>query len=118
VTLFTSLRRRRIEFAVLSALGLGRRQVLALLTFEFALTAAIGIGIGAVLGNVVSRVMLSFLNVTETGQKVTPPFVLVTNWTEIGAALGCLVVVVFAGIFMAARVYTSGSASTVLRGTD
>jgi len=118
VSLYTSLRRRRVEFAVMAALGLGRHKVFAMLAFEYAAVAVIGAGAGLVLGLGISRLMLSFLDVTPTGDKVVPPFVLVTNWDMIGAALGCLSLVVIASILLASRSYTSASESTVLRNTE
>ena len=118
VSLYTSLRRRRVEFAVMAALGLGRRKVFAMLAFEYAAVAVIGAGAGLVLGLGISRLMLSFLEVTPNGDKVVPPFVLVTNWGMIGAALGCLSLLVIASILLASRSYTSASESTVLRNTE
>jgi FtsX-like permease family len=118
VSLYTSLRRRRIEFAVMGALGLGRSRVFAMLAFEYAVMAAIGAGAGLWLGLGISRLMLSFLDVTPSGDKVVPPYVLVTNWTMIGAALGCLALIVLGSIAVAARSYTSASESAVLRNTE
>jgi len=118
VTLFNSLRRRRLEFAVMTTLGLGRRRVFGLLVFEFAIVSAVGAAIGVALGLGVSRLMLSFLSVTETGEKVQPPFVLVTNWAVLGVALGALAVIVAFSIALAARLFTAGSPGSVLREAD
>jgi hypothetical protein len=115
VTLFNSLRRRQLEFAVMTTLGLGRRRVFGLLVFEFAIVSAVGAAIGVVLGLGVSRFMMSFLSVTETGEKVQPPFVLVTNWSVLGIALGALAVIVALSIALAAWLFTAGSPATVLR---
>ncbi len=118
VSLYTSLRRRRIEFAVMGALGLGRFKVFAMLAFEYATMAAIGAFAGLWLGLGISRLMLSFLDVTPNGDKVVPPFVLVTNWSVIGAALGCLTLIIMASLALAARSYTTASQSSVLRNTE
>jgi putative ABC transport system permease protein len=118
VSLYASLQRRRIEFAVMSALGLGRTRVFLLLAFEFTVVTAIGAVAGLGLGLGISRLMLSFLEVTETGSKVVPPFVLVTNWAIIGVALGCLGAIVAACIAIGVRIFTAGSASAVLRVTE
>jgi len=115
VTLFNSLRRRRLEFAVMTTLGLGRRRVFGMLVFEFAIVSIVGAAIGVALGLGVSRLMLSFLSVTETGEKVQPPFVLVTNWAVLGVALGLLAAIVALSIALAARLFTAGSPGAVLR---
>lgn len=118
VSLYTSLRRRRVEFAVMAALGLGRAKVFAMLAFEYAAVAVVGAGAGLWLGLGISRLMLSFLDVTPSGNKVVPPFVLVTNWSMIGAALGGLALLVVASIAIASRSYTAASESAVLRNTE
>ncbi len=115
VTLFNSLRRRQLEFAVMTTLGLGRRRVFAMLVFEFAVVSAVGAAIGVVLGLGVSRLMLSFLSVTETGEKVQPPFVLVTNWAVLAVSLGALALIVAVSVALAARLFTAASPGAVLR---
>lgn len=118
VSLFSALRRRRVEFAVMSALGLGRGRVFAMLAFEYGTVTLIGAVAGVWLGIGISRIMLSFLDVTATGDKVLPPFVLQTNWSFIAAALAALAAVVAAAIGMAGRSYTTGAQAGVLRNTE
>jgi putative ABC transport system permease protein len=118
VSLFSALRRRRVEFAVMSALGLGRGRVFTMLAFEYGTVTLIGAVAGVWLGIGISRIMLSFLNVTATGDKVVPPFVLQTNWGIIAGALAALAAVVAVGIALAGRSYTAGAQAGVLRNTE
>jgi len=118
VALYTSFNRRRVEFAVMAALGIGRGRLLAMLACEYGVLAAIAAAAGVWLGLGISRVMLSFLTLTESGAKVVPPFVLVTNWRLIGVALACLAVIVIGSLLLAARAYAHDPEGTALRGLD
>ena len=88
VSLWMAIQRRRVEFAVLGAIGLTRRQVMAVLGLEYAIVGVAGVAAGVLVGQFVGRRMLSFLDVTEAGLPVEPGFVLQTEWTFVivGAA--------------------------------
>lgn len=92
LSLWTTVQRRRTEFAVLRAMGLSRRQILAQLSMEYTVVAVLGIAVGVYLGVLVGRRMLSFLDVTATGEQVEPGFILQTDWTFV--ALGAVAVIV------------------------
>ncbi len=92
LSLWTTVHRRRTEFAVLRAMGLSRRQILAQLSMEYTVVAVLGIAVGVYLGVLVGRRMLSFLDVTATGEQVEPGFILQTDWTFV--ALGAVAVIV------------------------
>jgi hypothetical protein len=81
---------RHLEFAVLRTLGFSWRQIIYLVCFEQVLVIGLGMGIGTLLGNRLSRIMMPFLQVTEKGETVVPPFVLVTDWRTIGIAYAIL----------------------------
>ena len=83
---------RHLEFAVLRTLGFSWRQIISLVCFEQILVIGLGMGIGTLLGNRLSRIMMPFLQVTEKGEAVVPPFVLVTDWTTIGIAYAILTI--------------------------
>ncbi|HZU76754.1 MAG TPA: ABC transporter permease, partial [Dehalococcoidia bacterium] len=117
-SLYASLQRRRIEFAVMAALGLRRRKVFALIAFEYTVVTAIGVATGLALGLAISRLMLSFLDSTANGTKVVPPFVLQTNWNALGVALGCLALIVAGSIAAGVRLFTDKAAGAVLRITE
>ena len=83
---YLAARGRHLEFAVLRTLGFSWRQIISLVCFEQVLVIGLGMGIGTLLGNRLSRIMMPFLQVTEKGETVVPPFVLVVDWRTIGIA--------------------------------
>jgi hypothetical protein len=91
-------RARATEFAVLRAVGVSRGEVLRAMFLEWAIVLALGAVVGAVVGRQVAEIMLRFLNVTETGSAVLPPFVLETSWGMLGLGLGALTGVVAASL--------------------
>ena len=73
--------RTRIELGFLQTLGLSTRQMVGLLGFEHFAVVAMGIALGTWAGLQMSRLMVSPLAVTEMGEPVLPPFVLMTDWS-------------------------------------
>ena len=115
VSLWTVVRRRRVEFAVLAAIGLTRRQALAALALEYAAVGAVGALAGAAAGLVVGRRMMAFLDVTEQGLPVEPGFTLQTEWGFVAAGAGAVAVVLVLALAAAARALTRGSEAAALR---
>lgn len=103
VSLWTAVHRRRVEFAVMRALGTSRGQVFRVLTLEYLVVIVIGLVGGAYLGLFVARRMLSFLNVTEGGRRVEPAFILQTDWVFVGASCGVVLIVFAAALLFAVR---------------
>ncbi len=68
------------ELGFLQSLGLSRFQLLALLSFEHLTVVAMGLTVGTWAGFQMSRLMVSPLAVSDVGQSIVPPFVLVTDW--------------------------------------
>jgi ABC-type antimicrobial peptide transport system permease subunit len=118
VTLIASVQRRRTEFAVMRALGVSRGQVFRLLAFEYALVAALGLLAGVYVGLVVGRRMLSFLNVTESGDRVVPPFILQTNWMMVGTAVGAVCLTFLLGMALSAGAIRRQPPGQALRQTE
>src|SRR3712207_9035203 len=75
--MLAAAQRRRTELALLRVAA--RRQLVTLLAVEYTLVAAVAVAGGVALGLAVTRRMLSFLAVTETGARVVPPFVIEVN---------------------------------------
>ena len=101
VTMVVGARRRATEFAVLRAVGASRGEILRALLLEWGVVLIAGGVIGALVGRQVAQIMLGFLNVTETGAPVVPPFELATAWGTLGVGLGILVGVVLASLIVA-----------------
>lgn len=115
VSLWMAVQRRRVEFAVLRALGLSRWQILGQLTLEYAVVAVLGLSTGTYLGQVVGRRMLSFLDVTEAGLPVEPSFVLETDWALVTGGLAAVVAVFVVALAIAVRVLARTSDAAALR---
>ena len=101
--LLSFARRAAQEVGSLQSIGLSRMQLLGLLGFEHLTIAAIGLGLGSWAGFQMSRLMVSPLAVTETGDPVVPPFVLTTDWGLMLATLGALVAVLLAALVVLNR---------------
>jgi ABC-type antimicrobial peptide transport system permease subunit len=111
-----AVRRRTLEFAVLRAIGSSGRQLLRALLLEWAVVLAGGVAIGLLLGRQIARTMLSFLEVTDQGARVLPPFELATDWLLLAAAVGLLAAL--AGtvtVLLWAGAMRLGAASTLRR---
>ncbi len=115
VSLWVAVTRRRVEFAILRAMGISRGQIFRLLALEYALVAIVGVVVGTYLGLVVGRQMLSFLDVTETGDRVEPSFVLQTEWSVVAGGAGAVAVVFAAALLIAVRVLSRTSDAQALR---
>lgn len=89
--LLTGVGRRRVEFAVARALGISRGQLLRMLSLEYGTVVVVGVVAGVAVGLFVSGQMLSFLEVSEAGDRVEPPFVLQTRWLVVAGAAGVVV---------------------------
>ena len=83
---YLSARSRQLEFAILRTLGFSLRQIIGLISLEQIFVIGTGMGIGTLLGMQLSTVMMPFLQITEMGQRVLPPFVQVVDWLTIGVA--------------------------------
>ena len=118
VTLVMAVQRRRTEFAVLRAMGVSTGQMFCLLGVEYGLVALIGVGAGVPLGLAVSRRMLSFLAVSESGQPVVPPFILQTDWPALGAAVTALALAFTAGMVLSLLAVLRQSPTQALRLTE
>ncbi|MCC6383173.1 MAG: FtsX-like permease family protein [Dehalococcoidia bacterium] len=116
VSLATAVRRRRVELAVVRAIGLSRAELVRMLALEYAAVFLVGVGVGVALGLFVSGEMLSFLEVTEAGDRVEPGFVLVTRWPVLAAGVAALGVVFALALGVVGRAAARRSAAEVLRG--
>jgi hypothetical protein len=90
-TMVLGARGRATEFAVLRAIGVAKPEILRALIMEWGIVLVVGTVIGGLVGREVARIMMRFLNVTESGAAVLPPFVLDTSWSTLGLGLGILV---------------------------
>ena len=74
-----------------------------------------GIGAGALMGMFVSDQMLSFLDVTETGERIEPAFILRTKWLIVGLGVGLVAAVFSVALWMASHAVGRGTEAAALR---
>ncbi|MCL6649997.1 MAG: hypothetical protein K6U89_16890 [Chloroflexi bacterium] len=94
------LQQRVVEFAILRTMGLAKWELAALIGFEQVFLIVVGIALGTVLGLQLGGLMLPFLELTEGGARVLPPFVITTEWRTVLPAYG-LLALFFAGTIAA-----------------
>jgi ABC-type lipoprotein release transport system permease subunit len=112
---YLSARGRHLEFAVLRTLGFSWKQIISLVCFEQVFVIGLGMGIGTLLGNRLSRIMMPFLQLTEKGETVIPPFLVVTDWTTIGIAYIILSIAFIATISLVVLFFSKVALHRALR---
>ena len=115
VSVIFTAHERMLEMAVLRTLGIGRGSLLAQLIVEYSIVAIVGLGLGTFLGDRIGRLMLRFLEVSEEGDRVLPPFLLTTDWSTVGISYLVLVGVLGVGVAVAWRLFIRESITRVLR---
>lgn len=71
---FFNLSGRVVQFGVLRAMGLSRKQLTGMLLLEQLFTAGLSIGLGVLIGKVTSILFLPFLQTAENVAETVPPF--------------------------------------------
>ena len=89
-----SLRRRRLEFAQLRAVGFGRRGILATVSIEAGVLSVIGIVFGVVSGVVLAQLLGPLVSVSPTGAPPVPEVRVVVPAAPIAGLIVELIVVV------------------------
>jgi len=112
---YLSARGRQLEFAILRTLGFSLRQIIGLICLEQIFVIGSGMGIGTLLGLQLSSVMMPFLQLTEMGARVLPPFIPVTDWLTIGIAYIILAVAFILTISMVILFFSKVAIHRALR---
>jgi hypothetical protein len=115
LTLYLGGQQRTVEVSVMRAVGLSPRQIFTMISLEYLLVAAIGLVIGTIAGLRISDTMLSFLNVTESGGRVVPPFDLRTQWDTVGIAFLATGLAFIGGVVALAVYFLRMPVSRVIR---
>lgn len=71
---FFNLSSRVVQFGILRAMGLSRRQLTGMLLLEQGFTAGLSIGLGILIGKLASYLYLPFLQTSGNAQLQVPPF--------------------------------------------
>ena len=86
---------RRLEFAVLRSLGLGVRQLLAIVLLEQLTVVVLGLGLGLLLGTQAGPILLDLFALTPDGRDVLPPLIFAIDWSTLGLVLAAIVGILF-----------------------
>ena len=95
--------RGRSEIGLLRSMGLSRRQVMGLLSLEHFVIGVMGLGLGTWAGFQMSTLMVSSIAVTDSGQRVVPPFILTTDWNYMLLIYAALAAIFLAALFRLTR---------------
>ena len=112
---YLSAQRRQLEFAILRTLGFSLRQIIGLICFEQIFIIIVGMGIGTLVGMRLSAMMMPFLQLTERGEMVLPPFILTTDWLTIGIAYIILAIAFAITIFLVVLFFSRVALHRTLR---
>jgi len=107
--------RRQLEFAVLRTMGFSARQTGLLVSFELLVIVVLGVTAGSLIGGVLGRVMLPFMQLTELGEQVLPPFVLAVGWGEVLRIYGILVLAFLVASGATTRFFSRLAITRVIR---
>ena len=91
---------------------------MALLGFEHLVIAAAGVGLGTWAGFQISELMVMPLAVTETGEQVVPPFILVTSWGFMAPTYAALVAVFVGALLFLGRRLRHLDLQSIVRAAD
>ncbi|MBP3964290.1 ABC transporter permease [Paenibacillus lignilyticus] len=90
---FFNLSGRIVQFGVLRAMGLSRKQLTGMLLLEQVFTAGLSIGLGILIGKIASLLFLPFLQTTDNVANSVPPFRVVfdsKDTTQLYIVVGCM----------------------------
>jgi ABC-type antimicrobial peptide transport system permease subunit len=106
---------RSLEFAILRTMGLSGRQIFGVVTFEQAFVVAAGMAAGTLLGFPLSRLMISYMGLTEEGREPLPPLTSVVDWQTVATVYGLLGIVVAVTVVTLVALYSRLAVSRALR---
>ena len=89
-----------MQFGVLRAMGLSRKQLSGMLLLEQGFTAGLSIVLGVVIGKLASYLFLPFLQTAENVKKQVPPFRIVFESRDTYQLYAVVLVMMFAGAAM------------------
>ena len=112
---YLSARSRQLEFAILRTQGFSLGQIIGLISFEQIFVIGTGMGIGTVVGRQLSSIMMPFLQLTEQGERVLPPFMPVIDWFTIGISYIILAIAFMVTISLVILFFSRVAISRTLR---
>ena len=96
-------------------MGLSARQIFSVVTFEQAFVVIAGMAAGTLLGFPLSRLMISYMGLTENGKDPLPPLLSVVNWQSVITVWVLLGIVVVSTVISLVALYSRLAVSRALR---
>lgn len=110
-----SARARSVEFAILRTMGLSGRQLLGVVSFEQLFVVGSGIAAGTLLGFPLSRLMISYMGLTERGEDPLPPLISSVSWQAALTVYTLLGIVIATTVLALITLYSRVAVGRALR---
>ena len=119
VSATVSARERMVEFALLRALGLSGRQLGIWLAVEQGALVLVSLGLGTLIGIVLTATLLPLVSLTQTGDPAVPAVIVEYPWTAIiGLELAVVAVLAVIVVVMTVLLRRVGLGSLLRLGED
>ncbi len=105
---YVQAQQRRVEFALLRGMGISLRGLAGIVILEQTVVIVVGLALGSWIGYQFTSILMPFLDLTEEGSRVLPPFATRMNWPAIIATYG-----IMAAVFLGSTVGLVGFFSRV-----
>jgi hypothetical protein len=110
-----AVRNARVDLTVARVLGFSRVQMFLSLALERVIVTILGLIVGGVLGYLLSRWVLGFMDTTAGGREIIPPVVFTTQAWVVALTFICLIAAALLAITFAALAASRLKASDILR---
>ncbi len=90
---YVQAQQRRVEFALLRGMGISLKGLAGIVILEQSVVIIIGLALGSWIGYQFTSILMPFLDLTEEGSRVLPPFATRINWPAIIATYGIMAAV-------------------------
>ena len=96
---YSQAQERRVEFALLRGMGLSWKGLAGIVLVEQTIVITLGLGLGSWIGFQLTSLLMPFLDLTEEGTRVLPPFAARVSWPAILTTYG-----IIAAVFLGATI--------------
>ncbi|HZA24419.1 MAG TPA: ABC transporter permease, partial [Dehalococcoidia bacterium] len=110
-----AVRNARVDLTVARVLGFSRVQMLLALALERVLVTLLGLIVGGILGYLLSRWVLGFMDTTSGGREIIPPVVFTTQAWVVALTFICLIAAALVAVTFAGLAASRLKASDILR---
>ncbi|GAA0350029.1 ABC transporter permease [Bacillus horti] len=95
---FFALQNRIVQFGVLRAMGISKKQLLSMLFAEQIMTAGFAVVIGVAFGQITSKLFLPFLQIGQDVSRQAPPFQVVVEQSDLNRLYVVILCMILIGL--------------------